>query len=84
MFPCDLCSILELTCTDTTASITYNPVLPVTDFGTINAYPDVPDIDMVPFHPSPAPVVANHVIQLLVCPHLRSPVHALISSRRRP
>ncbi|KAJ7784867.1 Fet3 protein [Mycena maculata] len=47
-----------------TASITYNPDLPVTDLGTVDAFPDVPDINMVPLNVVPAPS-PDRVITLL-------------------
>ncbi|KAJ7887177.1 Fet3 protein [Mycena leptocephala] len=49
--------------TNSTASITYNPALPVTNFGTIDAFPDVPDISLAPLKAVPAPS-PNHVITL--------------------
>ncbi|KAJ7884466.1 Fet3 protein [Mycena leptocephala] len=49
--------------TNSTASITYNPALPVTNFGTIDAFPDVPDISLAPLKAVPAPY-PNHVITL--------------------
>jgi iron transport multicopper oxidase len=52
---------------DATASITYNPDLPVTDLGTIDAFPDVPDINMVPLDVAPAPS-PDRTITLLVGP----------------
>jgi hypothetical protein len=52
---------------DATASITYNPDLPVTDLGTIDAFPGVPDINMVPLDVAPAPS-PDRTITLLVGP----------------
>ncbi|KAJ7753069.1 hypothetical protein DFH07DRAFT_960296 [Mycena maculata] len=48
------CLVLKIANSDSTASITYNLALPVTDLGTIDAYPDVNDISMAPLMAVPA------------------------------
>ncbi|KAJ7461426.1 Fet3 protein [Mycena latifolia] len=39
---------------NSTASITYNPALPITNLGGVDAFPDVPDISLVPLKAVPA------------------------------
>ncbi|KAJ7018956.1 Fet3 protein [Mycena alexandri] len=48
-------TVPDTTILNATASITYNSALPVTDLGTVDAFPDVPDISMVPLKVVPAP-----------------------------
>jgi hypothetical protein len=76
------CCLIDLIQPDSTASITYNPALPVTNLGTIDAFPDVPDIKLVPLKAVPAPPPSRR-IALLVSPNRRSPISSLIGLHRQ-
>ncbi|KAJ6530599.1 Fet3 protein [Mycena capillaripes] len=58
------CLLFDLIQPDSTASITYNPALPVTNLGTIDAFPDVPDIRLVPLKAVPAPAPHRQITLL--------------------
>ncbi|KAJ7438371.1 Fet3 protein [Mycena galericulata] len=57
-------TVPDTTILNATASITYNSARRVTDLGTVDAFPDVPDISMVPLKAVPA-LSPHRVITLL-------------------